>query len=71
MLEKAPICYALIFYLKINRPPCTLCVTHRLPMLSEKILPKKAIMLGQWRSEGIWRPGANLNFAPPPPQKNS
>ena len=19
----------------------------------------------QWRSEGIWRPGANLNFAPP------
>ena len=26
--------------------------------------------VGQWRSEGIWRPGANLNFAPPPPQKN-
>ena len=26
----------------------------------------------QWRSEGIWRPGANLNFAPPPPpQKKS
>ena len=23
----------------------------------------------QWRSEGIWRPGANLNFAPPPPSK--
>ena len=23
----------------------------------------------QWRSEGNWRPGANLNFAPPPPQK--
>ena len=25
----------------------------------------------QWRSEGNWRPGANLNFAPPPPQKKS
>ena len=25
---------------------------------------------GQWRSEGIWRPGANLNLAPRP-QKNS
>ena len=24
---------------------------------------------GQWRSEGIWRPGANLNLAPPPPSK--
>ena len=23
----------------------------------------------QWRSEGIWRPGANLNFAPPPHKK--
>ena len=23
----------------------------------------------QWRSEGIWRPGTNLNFAPPPPSK--
>ena len=23
----------------------------------------------QWRSEGNGRPGANLNFAPPPPQK--
>ena len=23
----------------------------------------------QWRSEGNWRPGANLNFAPPPSQK--
>ena len=23
----------------------------------------------QWRSEGIWRPGANLHFAPPPPLK--
>ena len=23
----------------------------------------------QWRSEGNWRPGANLNFARPPPQK--
>ena len=23
----------------------------------------------QWRSEGIWRPGANLNFAPPPLKK--
>ena len=22
--------------------------------------------LGQWRSEGNWRPGAKLNFAPPP-----
>ena len=22
---------------------------------------------GQWRSEGNWRPGAKLNFAPPPP----
>ena len=21
----------------------------------------------QWRSEGIWYPGANLNFAPSPP----
>ena len=27
-------------------------------------------ILYQWRSEGNWRPGANLNFAPPP-QKNS
>ena len=25
------------------------------------------VILNQWRSEGIWRPGANLNFAPPPP----
>ena len=24
----------------------------------------------QWRSEGNWRPGANLNFAPPPLKKN-
>ena len=24
----------------------------------------------QWRSEGNGRPGANLNFAPPPPQKS-
>ena len=23
----------------------------------------------QWRSEGIWRPGANLNLAPPPLKK--
>ena len=23
----------------------------------------------QWRSEGNWRPGANLNFAPPPSKK--
>ena len=23
----------------------------------------------QWRSEGNWRPGANLNFAPPPKKK--
>ena len=23
----------------------------------------------QWRSEGIWRPGANLNFPPPPTLK--
>ena len=25
----------------------------------------------QWRSEANWRSGANLNFAPPTPQKNS
>ena len=25
----------------------------------------------QWRSEGNWRPGAKLSFAPPPPQKYS
>ena len=25
------------------------------------------INIDQWRSEGIWRPGAHLNFAPPPP----
>ena len=25
----------------------------------------------QWRSEGNWRPGAKLNFSPPPPQKYS
>ena len=24
----------------------------------------------QWRSEDNWRPGAKLNFAPPPLQKN-
>ena len=24
---------------------------------------------GQWRSEGNWRPGANVNFAPPPKKK--
>ena len=24
----------------------------------------------QWRSQGNWRPGANLNFAPPPQKKN-
>ena len=29
----------------------------------------KCITCTQWRSEGIWRPGANLNFVPPPPQK--
>ena len=31
-----------------------------------------AIFVGfhQWRSEGNWRPGANLNFAPPPKKKN-
>ena len=23
----------------------------------------------QWRSEGIWRPGENFNFAPPPLKK--
>ena len=23
----------------------------------------------QWRSEGNWHPGANLNFAPPPQKK--
>ena len=27
-------------------------------------------ILIQWRSEGNWRPGANLNFAPPPLKKN-
>ena len=27
------------------------------------------INIDQWRSEGIWRPGAHLNFAPPPPSK--
>ena len=26
-------------------------------------------MLHQWRGEDYWRPGADLNFAPPPPQK--
>ena len=26
-------------------------------------------LTGQWRSEGIWRPGANFNFAPPPLKK--
>ena len=26
-------------------------------------------ILKQRRSKGIWRPGANLNFAPPPPKK--
>ena len=25
----------------------------------------------QWRSEGNWRPGANLNFAPPPLKEKS
>ena len=27
------------------------------------------LMINQWRSESIWRPGANLNFAPPPSKK--
>ena len=49
----------------INTPPevhvvyCSLHVDHYTRLLF------------QWRSEGIWRPGANLNFAPPPPQKIS
>ena len=27
------------------------------------------LTFSQWRSEGNWRPGANLNFAPPPKKK--
>ena len=29
----------------------------------------KCINHSQWRSEGNWRPGAKLNFSPPPPLK--
>ena len=33
-------------------------------------LAKKTIrIISQWRNEGNWRPGANLNLAPPPPLK--
>ena len=28
-----------------------------------------AMHAGQWRSEGNWRPGAKLNFTPPPLKK--
>ena len=31
--------------------------------------PSKAKAYIQWRSEGNWRPGAKLNFAPPPLKK--
>ena len=32
---------------------------------------KRKVQQAQWRSEGNWRPGANLNFAPPPPLKKN
>ena len=35
--------------------------------ISEKLLTS----IRQWRSEGNWRPWANLNFVPHPPQKKS
>ena len=43
---------------------------HKLPKLV-MIVFKKCANAGhvQWRSEGNWRPGANLNFAPPPLKK--
>ena len=39
-------------------------------MKSDQNIYTKDIKLQQWRSEGNWRPGAKLNFAPPPPSKN-
>ena len=44
------------------------CYTHAANVCKLSYL---IIVLMQWRSEGIWGPGANLNFAPPPPQKKN
>ena len=40
-------------------------------MWSHGLFYSHALTVTQWRNEGNWRPGANLNFAPPPPSKKS
>ena len=44
-----------------NTPNCTIDKKS-----GEYAIPLNRV---QWRSDGNWCPGANLNFAPPPPSK--
>ena len=59
---------------KMNPPSivlggCTVRSAGSKPISSISIVYIVYIVYKQWRSEGNWRPGANLNFAPPPKKK--